>query len=263
MVDAEVASKLVVKSSEACNKNFLRSRRVMNHYVTGEELMNFKTFPKIYAFGLHVATAFLLLLMSPPTHANLVINGDFSNGYSGFSSQYGYADSSTTESRFGVTSNPRNFHPSGASFGDHTSGQGLMLVANGATKANVFVWQQTFDLLSNTDYSFSGWVSSWGNFGDATDPSPSRLNLLIDGVVLGNQFFVPAANGQWDEFQYSFTTGTKTAITLSLISNNTAGVGNDFVLDDLSLSSVPEPGSLALWALALGALVITKRKQAA
>ena len=222
--------------------------------------MNFIAFSDIKGIGLIGVVGFALLLVSPLTHANLVTNGDFSDGYSGFASQYRYADSSTTETTFGVVENPSYFHPSAASFGDHTSGNGQMLVANGASDVNVFVWEQWIDLLAETNYLFSGWTASWGNFGDATDPSPSRLNLLIDGVVIGSEFLVSAANGQWGEFQYAFTTGAKTNLAFSLISNTGVRVGNDFVLDDLNLSTIPEPGSLALWGLALAVLVVTKRK---
>lgn len=222
--------------------------------------MNFIAFSDSKTIALIGVAGFALLLVGPLAHANLVTNGAFSNGYSGFSSQYGYADSATAERTFGVAANPSYFHPSAASFGDHTSGKGLMLVANGASDANVFVWQQSIDLLANTNYLFSGWTASWGNFGDATDPSPSRLNLLIDGVVTGSDFLVSAANGQWGEFQYAFTTGAKTNLSFSLISNSGARVGNDFVLDDLNLSTIPEPGSLALLGLALAGLVITMRK---
>ena len=76
--------------------------------------------------------------------ANSVINGDFEAGNSGFTSQYVYtavagglatggeAPHFAGEGKYAVGSNPQHFHPSFVSFGDHTTGHGLMMIVNGS-----------------------------------------------------------------------------------------------------------------------------------
>ena len=62
---------------------------------------------------------------------NLLTNGDFSAGNTGFTSQYTYSPGNLLhEGTYTVDNNPHNDSIYGASFGDHTTGKGLMLIAN-------------------------------------------------------------------------------------------------------------------------------------
>src|SRR6476619_692433 len=84
-----------------------------------------------------------LFATAPNTHANLLVNPSFSSGATGFSSSYVLASDLTPTRTYAVSDNPQTVHPTtGADFGDHTTGSGLMLIANGATTP-VPVWQQT------------------------------------------------------------------------------------------------------------------------
>src|SRR5262249_48965933 len=67
---------------------------------------------------------------------NLTANGNFTLGNTGFQSDYTFSSTSTAEGRYTVTTNPRLFHPGGASYGDHTTGTGPMLVVNSAVSPN-------------------------------------------------------------------------------------------------------------------------------
>lgn len=204
----------------------------------------------------------LATLWSAPLHANLVQNGDFSAGVTGFSSSYAVNTNVYGEGEYTVDVDPHAAHVGGASFGDHTTGSGLMLIANGASNIARYVWAQSLGVAAGGDYVFSGWAASWGTFGNgAPDPSPPILRLVINGSQIGSDFLVEAINGRWSEFQVAWNSGATTSATIQIFDVNAEPVGNDFALDDLrfvATQAVAEPGSLALLAIALGLLAFTR-----
>jgi len=102
---------------------------------------------------------------------NLVINGDFSSGNTGFSSSYTYAPSTTylPEGDYAITTDPHLVHSGAPSFGDHTSGIGNMMVINGASTP-VDVWCQSIPVTPNTYYAFSAWFANWSPADTGTEP---------------------------------------------------------------------------------------------
>ena len=81
---------------------------------------------------------------------NLVSNGDFEAGNTGFSSDYTYVATTgptalQPPSVYAVGTNPSLYHSSWSSFGDHTSGTGKMMIVNGTTSTSepkALVWGQ-------------------------------------------------------------------------------------------------------------------------
>jgi hypothetical protein len=136
---------------------------------------------------------------------NLVTNGDFSLGATGFTSGYTNSPGNCQPPAvYDVTTSPHNCHPSFTDFGDHTSGSGNMMVVNGADVAGVQVWGETVAVLQNTLYYFSTWI--------ATDYplSPAQLNFSINGVALGSTFTAPATTGNWVQFYQTWFSGSNT-----------------------------------------------------
>lgn len=202
----------------------------------------------------------VILLTSRPAVAggNLLINGDFEAGNTGFGTDYTYATVNTPgdggAGQYTVGTNPQLFNSTEASFGDHTTGKGLMLIANGAPDPNRTVWQETVAVVPGNTYSFSAWAASWGNVG-GFDPSPPRLQFFIDSSVIGGTFSPPAADGQWSRFAIDWDSRVSSSVTLRIVDANTDRYGNDLALDDLSFAAVPEPSGLVLLGAGVVALL--------
>ena len=78
------------------------------------------------------AIAGILITLTGATWADLVSNGNFESG-GGFRTEYLRSDDLTASGTVVVGYDPCDHHPLAASYGDHTSGLGRMLIANGST----------------------------------------------------------------------------------------------------------------------------------
>src|SRR3972149_1171431 len=113
------------------------------------------------------ALAVLLLLTTQAQSASLLVNGDFEQGNTGFSSGHTYSpgiqDPNGGSGEYTITTNPTlwNLDQAVASYGDHTTGSGLMMAINGATSV-MSAWGETVAVVPSTTYQFSGWLSDWG-----------------------------------------------------------------------------------------------------
>jgi hypothetical protein len=124
--------------------------------------------------------------------SNLVVNGDFSSGNTGFSSSYSYSSGDLhPEGKYDILTNPKVDHSNFSACGDHTTGSGNMMAINGATVAGVSVWCQTVAVSANSTYTFSAWLAS-------VHPSnPAILQFSINGVNLGSTFTASSTTCNW------------------------------------------------------------------
>jgi gliding motility-associated-like protein len=168
---------------------------------------------------------------SKQTGANVVTNGNFSNGNSGFASEYNFSTSNGTEGHYSVGSNPAAWNGTMSPCTDHTGGNGNMMIVNGSPIASTKVWCQTVSLNPGTVYEFSAWVQS------VFASNPAQLQFSINGVQVG-QIFNAGAVCSWQRFFATWSSGIATAATICIENKNTIVMGNDFALDDISLAPV-------------------------
>jgi gliding motility-associated-like protein len=163
---------------------------------------------------------------------NLVNNGDFSQGNTGFSSAYSYTANNTTEGEYFVGSNPAAWNPSTQRCIDHTNGTGNMLLVNGSPVADVKVWCQNITVTPHTNYVFSAWLQ-------AIHPAnPAKLQFYINGRVVADIFSADPTPCTWKQFYMTWNSGQESAINICIVNKNTIIAGNDFALDDVFFGSV-------------------------
>ncbi len=203
---------------------------------------------------------------------NLVSNGDFQAGNTAFSSSYGYSPATnSSEGQYTVRSNPNPWNTFFISAGDHTSGSGQMFVGNGSPTDGAVVWQSgSIAVSASTNYFFEAWVMNvCCNSGYGGPNSASILDFSINNVSVGTKTTNLANAGNWEGLSTSWNSGGATSAVLRLINRNTAAGGNDFAIDDISLSiestvpAVPEPETYAMLVAGLGLMgwVGRRRKQ--
>jgi hypothetical protein len=161
---------------------------------------------------------------------NLLVNGDFEAGNTGFSSEYKFARLDTGLLTYDIVKNPSQSHFLGASFGDHTSGAGLMFTANGANDLRRVLWRQVVSVVTNTAYQFSFWATPAVG---PTDPDPSRIRMSINGNPIGSGFQLSNPPGAWQNFSADWNSGTSALATIELRLETTEQGGNDLAIDDL------------------------------
>ena len=164
---------------------------------------------------------------------NLVVNGDFCNGNTDFSSEYDYYTSCycLNEGMYAVATNPTIIH--GSFIGvDHTSGTGNFMIVNSSPVAGTKVWYQTINVAASTTYNFSAWVSTMYGY------SAAQLKFYINGNQIGATFSAPDNENDWQQFTSSWYSTYATSATISIVNENTNSYGNDFGLDDISLTPI-------------------------
>ena len=165
---------------------------------------------------------------TPKVHAQ-ILNGDFSAGNTNFSTDYRFdPNAAIIPSYYTIASDSQSANPNYPKFGDHTTGTGKMLLADGHTNANEIIWSQTVPATPNTSYAFSAWAAASGS------GSPAVLRFLVNSNQLGPDFPLSGNPGVWQRFITVWNSGTNTGATLSILDTNLVYVGNDFALDDVA-----------------------------
>ena len=164
---------------------------------------------------------------------SLLVNGGFSNGYIGFSTQYIKGDQNPRG--YFIAKDPSTIYPGVVPFGP-PGGTGMQLLANGAASGNPYVWQESVNVSKNSTYDFSGLAATFSQTGnDHTDPSPARLVFYVNGVSVGG-LNVPATDGKFGSFAANWNSGSSTGTTIKIVDLNHAANGNDFALDHLAFN---------------------------
>ena len=213
--------------------------------------------------------------------ANLLANGDFSGGNTGFVSSYTHSGDLFPEGTYAVTDNPSSVHSAFlttlGSTGPGGSG-GNVMVVNGATAAGAMVWGEQVTMQAGVPHDFAGWITTVLR----SDAAPSQLNVELSttpgtcgdaGLTYDpvTTLTATASGPEWVETTAAgVTRGAAGSYCLRMVNNQVQPGGNDFALDDLSFTAqavvgVPtlEVGGLAALSALIGLGWLRQRRRSA
>jgi hypothetical protein len=204
---------------------------------------------------IHVGIMVAFLAAAMAARANLVINGNFAAGDTGFTSDY--ADGTGTQNSllnagpnqgagyYAVGTAPSYYNPNWTYGPTSVPGDSAaqMLIVNGAGSGGgartggPTVWQGTLSspLIAGDSYTMSALVASIYTVSEPT------LTFNIGGTTIGN--ITLSGAGTWETFTASFVAGSGLPAFIDL---NTDLNGNDFVVSEISITptAVPEPTTI-------------------
>ncbi|MBL7934714.1 MAG: gliding motility-associated C-terminal domain-containing protein, partial [Bacteroidia bacterium] len=177
-----------------------------------------------------------LLFIKISVSQNLVVNGDFNSGNTGFFTNYTYCNTGNclfpyVDNAYSVGPNPNFFHSVFAGH-DHTTGTGNMMIFNGGV-ASYSAWSQTVIVLPSQTYSLSIWACS------VYTNNIAKLNFAVNGVSVGT--LTPSSSVNiWTQFSITWNSNANTSAVIRINSLNTSGsnAGVDFGLDDISFTPI-------------------------
>lgn len=183
-----------------------------------------------------VTTNYTVTSGTASSTTNLVFNGDFSLGNNGFTTEYTQVDNPNpfgVQSSYNIVTNPNLWFSPFASCGDHTTGNGNLMVLDGSTDptGNIKAWcaGTPIAVVPNTNYTFSYYVAS------VAPQNPAKLEVLINGVSLALPVTAPTTTCVWTLVSHIWNSGTNTTADVCIYNREFIEFGNDFALDDISL----------------------------
>jgi hypothetical protein len=199
-------------------------------------------------------------------NSQTILNGDFSQGATGFTTDYTLATTQNSlqvsgpnggAQYYGIGTDPSFFHP--AWNGPALSSSAM--IVNGALAANQAVWQGTLgsgSLVAGTQYEFSVDIAN------LYPVSPATLALSVDGISYGSQVITAgnAGNNSFVTESVLFTaSSSETSPIFRLVDTNLDSGGNDFAITHLHVQSVPEPANFAVLGVGILGIVARKRRR--
>src|SRR5690554_2187369 len=167
---------------------------------------------------------------------DLIYNGDFELGNTGFTSEYSYSTGGLSQGVYTVGTGISNTWWNGC--GDHTTGTGNMMIldadcgTSGTGTVSANFWCQLVSVTPNTDYYFSAFIANGG--GTTVVPN---IALLMNGVQVTT--FAPAPGAcACQELTYVWNSGAATSVNICMQEISNVCGGADFIVDDISFSSV-------------------------
>jgi hypothetical protein len=186
---------------------------------------------------------------------NLVTNGDFESGNTGFTSDYTYwngGNSGSGPGGFQIGNNAQNDNNLWTD--PETPGANNYMYVDGSPTAtdSFFTQNITNGIIAGHTYVISA------DFASLYDNQPEL------SIQNGNTTISPTYNvtnvGSWKSYSFDWT-ATSNALDLKMVDQDTVASGNDFAVDNISVRAVPEASTVVLFGLlAVGGLIVLRKR---
>lgn len=180
---------------------------------------------------------------------NLVLNGNFEQGNTGFQSDYAYYVPPTfTPGHYVIGSNPFIFNfadnnivlNTWCNTGNHTPNGNNMMIVDGfwpfRPTSNNF-WQQTVSVQSFKNYTLSVWLLPINPQLNNTGEEPI-IEISINGIIVTTDYHLFTNNCNWINLTLPFNVGASTTAFIemrTITAGQPSQVGNDFAVDDIEI----------------------------
>jgi PEP-CTERM motif len=204
----------------------------------------------------------VLVTAGPAAHAAVAFSENFDTGSATFTTDNAYW-SDHGETNDYIVQNSGSVPGFSNTITHDASGTGFFLfegttnpVPSGSTE---FYIGPTFSVAANTTYTVSFELTNQNNSNIA------QVQPELDGTLLGSP--VSAAGSSpaqsWQAFSFTWNSGANTSASLILHNFQAAGFGNDYGIDNLSVTSaaVPEPATLLVLTTGIAGLLTSRRRR--
>ena len=175
-----------------------------------------------------------------PAGTNLVVNGDFEGGNTGFTSEYTFNTNIGNSGEYMIGKKGDNDY---VNMNDHTSNSstGKMFVADGSTNTvnsgpsqrGYHAWCQNINIYPYTDYQIEFWATTASNSFQFTP----MLYFTLDGTIEG-EYLNPPNAGNWALHSHVWNSGIKTSVEMCILDAVANSKGNNFIIDDISFMAI-------------------------
>ena len=163
----------------------------------------------------------------------LVINGDFKDGDTGFDTDYEpFSGADMGETQYVVTDHTSGRHYLVTNDVPDHGGDGYLLMINSAPNPDVAVWKQRVALQAGASYRMTVWVRHW--LPETEDPFDYQVRA--DDQLVGSMDQEQGLDDTgWTRLKVDWTSVQSGDVLVALFNMDLSARNNDHFLDDISL----------------------------
>jgi len=171
----------------------------------------------------------------PKRARNLIVNGDFSQGSTGFITAYKTGD--FVDGAFAIVQRPIEINQFFKDVRDHTTGSGNMLAVNGSKHGDAaIIWGQIVPVKPDSRYTFT--ISAVNLYKSQNYETPNLVVRINNKIVIMQTLPTGNMTGEWQQYEIHWNTGKATSLTITITDDCREHFKNDFAIDDIQLYEI-------------------------